>query len=354
VRINRRAAGLTLGVSALLVLGLAACGSDEPASGTTPGASPASDGTLTLYSGRSESLIKPLLEIFTAKTGIAVQARYGDTAQMAAQLLEEGGRTPADVFLAQDAGALGAVAKEGLFAPLPAAVLDKVPPAYRAKSGEWVGVSGRSRVIVYNTDQVTTADLPKSIFDLTGPAWRGKVGIAPTNGSFQAFVTALRVQHGDAKASEFLAGLKANDAKIFPGNGQIVADVNAGKTTLGLVNHYYIYERAKEDGTTVDKLKVANHFLPDGDTGALVNVAGVGLLKRTAADPDAQTFLSYLLDTEAQTYFANETSEYPMVSGITTATNLPPLTTLRVPPIDLNDLDSLAATIELIKEADLA
>jgi iron(III) transport system substrate-binding protein len=334
----------------LLAASLAACGSDEP----TPGTTPASDKQLTLYSGRSETLVKPLLEKFTAATGITVAARYGDTAQMAAQLLDEGGRTPADVFLAQDAGALGAVAKQGLFTPLSGTVLDKVPASFRDESGAWVGVSGRSRVIVYNKDQVPAADLPESVFELTQPQWKGKVAIAPTNGSFQAFVTAMRVQHGDARAEEFLAGLEANDVKTYPGNSQIVADVNAGKISLGLVNHYYLYELAKEQGTSADQLEAANHFLSGGDSGALVNVAGIGLLKKDAADPDAQAFAEYLLGTEAQTYFAEETAEYPLISGVATAANLPPLTGLQVPQIDLNDLDTLAVTVDLIKKAGLA
>ena len=158
------------------------------------------DKTITVYSGRAESLVKPVLEKFQQASGITVEVRYGDTAQMAAQLLEEGDKSPADVFLAQDAGALGAVAKEGLFATLPDDVLGKVPAAYRARSGSGSASPAASRVLVYNADQVPAADLPKSVFELTDPQWRGKVGVAPTNGSFQAFVTALRVQHGDAKA----------------------------------------------------------------------------------------------------------------------------------------------------------
>jgi iron(III) transport system substrate-binding protein len=348
--LSSRRKAFALGLGALLAVGLAACGSNDPQPGTTP----ESDKLLTLYSGRSEKLIKPLLEKFTAATGIAVEARYGDTAQMAAQLLEEGARTPADVFFGQDAGALGAVAKEGLFTPLPSTVLDKVAPAFRAKDGEWIGVSGRARVIVYNKDLVPPADLPKSVFELTEPKWKGKVGIAPTNGSFQAFVTAMRVQHGEEKAAEFLTGLKANDAKIFPGNAQIVADVNTGKTSLGLVNHYYLYQTAKEQGVSVDQLKAANYVLPAGDIGALVNVAGIGLLKKDAADPDALAFANYLLGTEAQTYFAKETSEYPLVAGVPTAADLPALTSVKVPPINLNDLDTLSATVDLIKKAGLA
>jgi iron(III) transport system substrate-binding protein len=339
---------LAVGLGCLLALGATACGSEQAAQ-----AQPDSDRKITVYSGRSESLVKPVMEDFQKASGITVEVRYGDTAQMAAQLEEEGSRSPADVFLAQDAGALGAVAGQGLFARLPDSVLDKVPTVYRDEDGEWVGVTGRVRTMVYNTDQVPKGDLPESVFELTEPEWKGKVGIAPTNGSFQAFITAMRVEHGDEKTEEFLAGLKANDAQIREGNGPIVADVDAGRLASGLVNHYYVYELAKEEGTTVDTLKAKNHFFPDGDIGSLVNVSGVGVLDKAADDPDVRAFVDYLLGIKAQTYFAGQTYEYPLIEGVATAPGLPALSSLNAPDIDLNDLDDLAATVEMIKDSGL-
>ncbi|HZN18634.1 MAG TPA: iron ABC transporter substrate-binding protein [Micromonosporaceae bacterium] len=337
-----------MATAGLLALTTAACGGDDGAAAHAAG-----DKKITVYSGRSEALVKPVLEEFQKASGIKVEVRYGDTAATAAQLLEEGERSPADVFLAQDAGALGAVAKKDLFAALPAAVLDKVPASYRDRNGQWVGVTGRSRVLVYNADRVPAADLPRSVFELTGPKWRGKVGIAPTNGSFQAFVTALRVQHGDAKTRDFLTGLKANGVQIRESNPLIVSDVNAGKLAAGLVNHYYVFNRAKEDGTTVDALKAKLHFFPDGDTGALVNVSGVGVLKPAADDPDARALVDYLLSQPAQAYFAEKTFEYPLASGVPTAPGLPALTSIKAPAVNLNDLDTLQATIAMIKEVGL-
>jgi iron(III) transport system substrate-binding protein len=331
-----------------LLAGAAACGGDEFDSGD-PG-----DKTITVYSGRSESLVAPVLEKFEQQSGMTVKVRYGSTAQMAAQIEEEGDKSPADIFFAQDAGALGAVAKRGLFATLPSEVLAKVPATYQSRNGDWVGVTGRSRVFAYNVDLVPQADLPESVFDLTGPQWSGKVGVAPTNGSFQAFVTALRVQHGDAKAKEFLTGLKANGALIRESNIQIVQEINDGKLPTGLVNHYYVFEQAKEKGITADQMKAKLHFFPNGDTGALVNVAGVGVLKKAATDPDAKALIDYLLSTEGQTYFAEETFEYPLVAGVPTAPGLPALDSLDAPEIDLNDLDTLDATVAMIKEAGLA
>ncbi len=340
---------LTLATAGALLLGIAACGDDA---GSTTGSAPA-DKKITVYSGRNEQLVKPVFDMFTRQTGIAVEARYGTTAQMAAQLLEEGDRSPADAFLAQDAGALGAVNKGGQFAPLPADVTAKVPQAYRAKDGTWVGVTARSRVLVYNSAKVRAADLPASVFDLTDPRWRGRIGVAPTNASFQAFVTAMTVQHGEAKAREFLKGLKANEPQIRDGNIAILEDVDAGKIDVGLVNHYYLGELAEERGTTPAKLTARLHFFAGGDTGALVNVSGVGVLERAAADPDTRAFVDYLLGSEAQTYFSQQTFEYPVVTGIAAPAYVPALSKLTAPPVNLNDLDKLEATVALIKEAGL-
>lgn len=342
---------LALAAATAVALGLTACGGDSEPSDDATGS--ATDKKITVYSGRNEKLIKPLLEKFTEQTGIQVEARYGNTSQMAAQLLEEGDKSPADVFLAQDAGALGAVNKAGLFAALPTEILDKAPAAYRAKDGKWVGVSARARVLVYNPDLVAEKDLPKSVFELTEAKWKGKVGIAPTNASFQAFVTAMTVQHGEAKTREFLRGLKANDPQIRDRNGPILEDVDAGKIALGLINHYYVGELAKERGVAPDALKAKLYFFPDGDIGSLVNVAGVGVLNRASQDADARAFVEYLLSEDGQKYFAEQTSEYPVVSGIAGPSFVPALPDLTGPSVDLNDLDGLQQSIALIKEAGL-
>lgn len=329
--------------AALLITGSGCSAPDEPG-----------DKRLTIYSGRSEALVGPVLEKFEKASGIDVEVRYGNSAAMAAQLLEEGKDSPADAFLSQDAGALGAVAKSGLFAQLPDEVLTKVDEVYRARDGKWVGVTGRSRVLVYNRDQVKKEELPETVFELTEPRWRGKVAIAPNNASFQAFVTAIRVQHGDAKAREFLNGLKANDVQIRDNNVLIVADVNAGKLASGLVNHYYVYRRAQEEGTTIEDLTAQLYYFPGGDIGALVNVSGIGLLQKAGTDPDARVLVDYLLGTQAQTYFANQTSEYPLIQGVPAVAGLPALETIDAPDIDLNDLDTLQQTVQIIKDAGLA
>jgi iron(III) transport system substrate-binding protein len=335
---------LVTALCAVLLAGMAACG--EPASEPN-------DKTVVLYSGRNEALVKPLFEMFTAKTGIKIQARYGSTAQMAAQLAEEGEKSPAEAFLSQDAGGLGAINKKGLLATLPADLVERVPASYRAKDGNWVGVTARSRVLVYNASLASKEELPASVFDLTDPKWKGRVAIAPTNGSFQAFVTAVRVQHGEEKAKDFFTALKANDVQIRDNNIAIVEDVDAGKVAVGLVNHYYLGEVAKERGTTPDKLNAKLHFFAAGDSGAMVNVSGIGVLRRSANDPDVRALIDYLLGVEAQTWFAETTYEYPLIAGPPAPAYVPPLAELKVPDIDLNNLETLEASIALIKSTGL-
>ncbi|SOC57204.1 iron ABC transporter substrate-binding protein [Ornithinimicrobium cerasi] len=371
-----------LAASTTLVLGLAACSVEEEApagsatedatvdetaddttetsddaAGTGDASSPApaaaeGDGTLVLYSGRNEELVQPVLDAFTDETGIEVEVRYGDTAAMAAQLLEEGDNSPAEVFLAQDAGALGAVAREGLLGELPAETLDLVPDTYESAQGDWVGLTGRSRVLVYNKEAVSEDELPGTVAELNEPAWTGRVGIAPTNASFQSFVTALRVLEGDDAAAQWLDGLAANDPQVRERNGMIVADVDAGAIDAGLVNHYYLYELADEQGVPAEDLNAALHFFPAGDAGALVNISGIGLVGEQA-DAEGQALVDYLLSEAGQTYFVEETHEYPMIEGVGTPAGLPALDELETPEIDLNDLDDLQRTIEMITEAGL-
>jgi iron(III) transport system substrate-binding protein len=312
------------------------------------------DKEITVYSGRAKSLVQPLIDKFSKATGITVNVRYGETAAMASQMLEEGEKTGADVFLAQDAGALGAVSKEGLFTKLPTDVTDRVPEQYRAADGTWVGVTGRVRVLVYNADKVAEADLPRSVYDLTTGTWKGRVGIAPTNGSFQAFVTGVRVRDGEDKARAFLEGLKANEVQIREHNKSIVADVDAGTLDAGLVNHYYVYEKAEEVGKPVEQLKARLHFFSGGDPGGLVNVSGIGVTRHAADNADVRRFVDHLLGTEGQTYFTETNFEYPLIKGVTQAKGLPSLSELDPPAINLNDLDSLDQTVEMITDVGLA
>lgn len=342
---------LALLLSLIVSAGLfAGCSNDDEGGGASSNTSQQS-GTLVVYSGRNENLIKPLIERFTAQTGVRTEVRYGDSAQMAAQILEEGGNTQADVFLSQDAGALGAVANQELFAALPEAELQKVAERYRAQNGEWLGVSGRARVIAYNPQRVSEADRPTSTNQLVQPRWKGRIGIAPTNASFQSFVTAMRETRGQNATRAWLAGIKSNEPRTYASNALVLDAVNRGEVDLGLVNHYYLPEKQKEDGA--QNVIAQNLFLGNGDPGALVNVAGVGILDGSERRAEAERFVTYLTSVDAQTYFRDETFEYPLAAGVQPAPGLPPLDSIQGPQIDLGSLDSLSETQDVLREAGL-
>ncbi|MBB1254900.1 iron ABC transporter substrate-binding protein [Streptomyces alkaliterrae] len=332
--------------AAVVLPAAAACGSDNGDGGKDGKGE--KNNSLVVYSGRDEALVAPLLKDLEKETGLKVEVRYGDTAELAAQILEEGDRTKAGLFFAQDGGALGALSKEGVLDKLPQKSLDKVDAKYRGGKDDWVGVSGRSRVVIYNTDKVAEKDLPKSVHELTDAKWKGKVGYAPTNASFHAFVTAMRVSEGEKKTRDWLTAFKANSPKVYEKNGAVRDGVDAGEASLGLINHYYWFEKRKEVGE--DKLNSKLHFLPGSDPGALVNVAGVGVLKGGQSEAGRKA-VDFLLGKDAQTYFAKETSEYPLVAGVTSPVEgLPALNTLGGPDIDLSELDSLEKTLELLKD----
>ena len=305
--------------------------------------------TLTIYSGREEELVAPLIAQFEENTGTDVEVRYGDSAELAATIAEEGDGSPADVFFAQDPGSLGAVAGEGLLAELPAESLDRVPEDFRDPDGRWVGTSGRSRVIAYNTDALPEGDVPDSVFDLTDERWRGKVGVAPTNASFQAFVTAMRLQQGEEKTRAWLEALKENGVRFYEKNTPIVEAVASGEIDLGLVNHYYLYLVQEEQPGA----PVANHFLPGEDPGALVSAAGVGVLENADNRDGAESFVEFLLSDEGQRFYTEraEEAEYPLVAGIPVKEGLPPFESLGGPDVDFTTLgEELEPTLELLNE----
>ncbi len=323
--------------------GSEATATETPAEETT---APAEGDTLVVYSGRNENLVGPLLEQFTADTGIAVEVRYGDTAEMAATILEEGDNSPADVFYGQDAGALGALQAAGRFQALPADMLGLVDPRFESGEGSWIGTSGRARVFAYNTTTVSADEIPNSIWELTEPQWQGRVGWAPTNGSFQSFITALRVLEGEERAQEWLEAMIDNGVQLFPGNSQIVEAVGRGEIDLGLVNHYYLYRFLAED----PNFPVVNHHPSEGGAGSMINVAGVGILNTATNSAAAETFVRYLLSEKAQQFFADETSEYPLIEGISIDERLTALSEINTPDLNLSDLADLEGTLQLLQD----
>lgn len=312
---------------------------------TTANSSPENE--LVVYSGRNEKLIGELIKQFEQETGAKVQVRYGDTAELAATLLEEGANSPADVFFAQDAGALGAIQKQGTASKLPTSLLSQVDSRYRSPDGKWVGITGRVRTVDYNTKLVKAEDLPLSVFGFTEPQWKEKIGWAPTNGSFQSFITALRVSQGDEKAKQWLAGIKANNPKTYANNSSIVEALSRGEVAVGFVNHYYL-EKFKQENP---QAPVSHHFT--NDVGSLVNVAGVAILNTAKHPIIAQKFVEFMLSQNAQNYFATKTFEYPLVQAVTAGKNLKALDKIhsQLPVMDLSSLSDLGTTLELLQQA---
>jgi iron(III) transport system substrate-binding protein len=327
----------------------AACGGSNPAGPVD--ASPGTDrGPLTVYSGRNEEFIGKLLQRFQQDTGIRLEVRYGDSAELAATIIEEGSNSPADVLISQDAGSLGAVAEAGLFAPIDEMVWNRVDQRFRSPQRLWVGLSGRARVAAYNTEKLSEDDLPDSITAFTGPEWKGRIGFPPTNGSFQAFVAAMILTEGEDATRQFLQGLVANDPVLFEDNSSTVRAVASGEIEVGFVNHYYKYEIEAEEGA----IPVENHFFTGGDPGALVNTAGSGVLTSSDQKGAATRLLDYMTGGIGQTYFAEETFEYPVVAAHKPSVDLVPLEQIQSPAIDLSNLgEALEPALKLLADVGL-
>jgi iron(III) transport system substrate-binding protein len=299
-----------------------------------------------VYSGRSESLVGGMVEDFETASGLEVDVRWGESGELAATLLEEGAATDADVFLAQDPGALGAV--ETMLSPLADELVAGVPAAVRPAAGAWVPLTGRARVIVYNTEAVEEGGLPEGLDDLVDPAWSGRVGWAPTNASFQAMVTAMRALWGDERTTSWLTGMLANDVSEYDGNAPIVAAVGSGEIDVGLVNHYYLYRFLAEEGPD---FPVRNHFLQDGGPGSLVLMSGAGILATADNRDGAEQFIRYMLSDAVQERFVADTNEYPVVTGVASPPDLPALVDLGGPSIEVEELADVAGTVALMRTA---
>jgi iron(III) transport system substrate-binding protein len=303
------------------------------------------DSTLVVYSGRSESLVGPVVDLFRDATGIEVNVKYGSTAEIAATLLEEGKNSPADVFFAQDPGGLGAVVD--MLSTLPDDILAPVPPWARSPDGDWVGISGRARVVAYNTDAVDPSELPDTMEGFADPRWKGRIGWPPSNGSFQAMVTAMRVQWGEERTRDWLEGIMANEPVAYAKNTPTVAAAATGEVEVGFVNHYYLHRFLQEEG---EGFGARNHYLTGGGPGSLVLVAGAGILETTESRDDAEKFVKFLLSTVAQQYFAAQTFEYPLVDGVAIDSALRPLSELQNPDLDMASLADLKGTQALLRD----
>ena len=305
--------------------------------------------SLTIYSGREQPLVKPIMDRFTKETGIQLNVRYASSTSLATALVEEGRNSPADIYWSQEPGTLGLVGARGLLARLPQATVGKVPSRFSTPSRRWVGTSGRSRVLVYNTNEVRAGELPGSVWGLTSSSWKGRIGIAPTNASFQAFLGATINLFGEARVRAWLEGLKANDVRFYPNNTTVVQAVGRGDVEVGLVNHYYLYNLLAQ---TPD-LPVRNHWFRDGDPGNLVLAAGVGIVASTQKGAAARRFVDFLLSKTGQRMIARGpgAAEYPLVKGVPRRPGLRPLASIKGPKYNLGRLSAdLTPAVRMLLE----
>ena len=314
ITVPRRAGRAIRIVAAAACLGLVA---------TACGSGGESEGPITVYSGRNEDLIGPLVERFEEESGVEVDVRYGSSTDLALLIETEGDATPADVFISQSPGAMGYLATAGRLQQLPESVLDAVAEGFRAGDGTWVGLSGRQRVLVYNPDLVSEAELPDSVLHLTDPAYAGRVGVAPANSSFQDFITAMRFRSGDEAALAWLEGMAANGAPNYAKNSAIVDAVIRGEVDMGLVNHYYLLRFLAEDPGAPG----LNHAFAPDDIGALLIVTAAAVTDVSEAHEASHAFIEFMLSREAQRFYADETREYPLAAGVAPPAELAPLET---------------------------
>ena len=300
---------------------------------------------LTIYSGRSAELVNEIIDDFETTTGIEVEVKYGSTSEIAGTLLEEGEDSPADIFYAQDPGGIGAV--EHMLATLPEEILEKSPESFRSPEDKWVGISGRARVVVYNTDVLEEEDLPDSIEDFTDSEWEGRIGWAPTNPSFQTMVTAMRAVWGEERTEEWIEGIQENDPTAYDANTPTVKAVADGEVDVGFVNHYYLFRFLEEEG---EDFSARNYHLRDGGPGAAMMISGAGILETSNNQEEVEQFLDFLLSQEGQEYFAEETFEYPVHEEVETHPMLKPLDEIDFPEVSMEDMDDLEGTLDLLRE----
>lgn len=336
----------------LAVLVLAACqptASKDPTPSSAPAEAPPTPAPekLTVYCGRGEPLAAPVLAAFEKQSGVTLQVRYGDTAQLAAALLEEGARSPADVLIAQDGSTLGFLEGKGVLAALPASVLDAVPEGSKSAKGYWVGLSGRARVLAYNTTKLKPEDLPKGLRELTDPRWKGRVGWAPENASFQSFVAAMIALEGREATARWLAAMVKNAPKAYPKNTPAVIAVSTGEVDVALVNHYYLHRLREEKGAD---FPVENLYWKSGDAASLVNLSGGALVAASQKQELGGKLLAYLVSAEGQRHFVEGNHELPVATAAARPLGVPTIESLNTPKVDPAQLDNLQDTVALLRE----
>jgi iron(III) transport system substrate-binding protein len=322
-----------------------ACGSgggDAPANG------------LVLYNGQHEQTTQALVNAFEKQTGISVSVRSGDEDTLAEQIMQEGSRSPADVFFTENSPALMKLAGQHLLAPAAASTLSAVPSGASSPDKNWVGVSARVSALAYNTSDLTPAQLPASVMDLASKKWAGKLGIAPGETDFQPIITSIADTYGSAAALAWLKAVKSNaGSHVYQSNETLTAEVNSGRVEIGLIDHYYWYRLRAQVGAGATHS--ALHFFAAGDPGYVLDVSGAGILASSTHQAAAQKFLAFLVSAAGQRIIAQTDSyEYPLRPGVAARPSLPPLSSLHPDPADtIARLGNGTTALRLLQQAQL-
>lgn len=325
-------------------------GGDAAKGDAAKGDAPVKEQKLVIYSARSKKLVDPVIKKFEAEHGVKVDVRYGEAVALVNKVRAEGDNTEADLFFAQDLGNLGVLRDAKRLVPLPEALTTKVKENFREPSNTWVPVSGRLRVLVYHPEKIKPEELPKTLKELADPKWKGKLGWAPQNGSFQVHVSGLRKVWGDEATEKWLADIKALEPGRYPKNSPQVNAVSNGEIEIGWVNHYYLHTLRKANPA----LKAANYsFSTDGDAGNLLMLSGVGILAGAKNASSAEKFIAFLLGEATQKHFAQETFEYPVIDGVETHKDVEALGPDKLLKVDPQSLTDLEPTRALLKKLEL-
>jgi iron(III) transport system substrate-binding protein len=334
-------------VAGMLTASAAACG----ASG---GGGDAPANALVLYNGQHEQTTQALVSAFEKQTGIQVTVRNGDEDQLAEQIMQEGSRSPSDLFFTENSPALMKLAGQHLLAPVDKATLAAVPSGDDSPQGNWVGVTARISALVYNTTALKPSQLPSSVMDLANPKWAGKLGIAPGETDFQPIITSIADKYGSAAALAWLKGVKSNaGSHDYPDNETLTSEVNSGQVEIGLINHYYWYRLRAELGAGA--MHSALHYFAAGDAGYVLDVSGAGILASSTHQAAAQKFLAFLVSVAGQRIIARTDSfEYPLRPGSAANPALPPLSSLHPDTADtIAKLGDGSTALQLLQQAQL-
>jgi iron(III) transport system substrate-binding protein len=345
----RLRAGIAVAVAVVLGVGLTACGSASP---------PGSSQSITLYNGQHEQTTDALVAGFEKKTGIMVNVRNGTEDTLADQIVAEGARSPADVIYTENSPALEYLQSKGLLAKVDAATLAKTPHEYDSPAGDWVGVSARVSVLVYNPGLISKRELPTSVLQLADPRFKGKLAFAAAETDFQPIVMAVDRAYGRSATLSWLEGIKANVAGFthtYTTDETIVNDVNRGEVAFGVINQYYWYRLRAEIGRMNVHSRIA-YFAPH-DPGYVIDVSGAAVLASSTHKAAAQRFLAYLVSKAGQEVIADPSRsmsfEYPLASGVTTKAPELPFDRLQPYPITVGELGDGRTAIALLTEAGL-